>query len=223
MEELKQLIISLNECAQRQLDFGKYRSLFIGIGVLTTALAVLIFTLPLCAFVLLCTIVGLLSYIYSQLRKELFVHNEIMSQTIQTIGRSIDDVYDKLNEKDAYITELHARIKDLSTEPSPAPHSQEAADEILKGHFKALLQVIQKLDITTYDFGEECHRYVRQQLERAVRKCRLHFVDYSEENSDCYDVENISDILVIDYTERAIVSNEDNQVVLKGHVYLPMV
>ena len=49
----------------------------------------------------------------------------------------------------------------------------------------------------------------------------MYFADYTEETSDCYDTEYAPNISTIDYTERAIVSKEDNQVVLKGHVYLP--
>lgn len=147
-------------------------------------------------------------------------HSDSIRKDFDRIYFLINILTSKLDERESCILELHERIKSLQNSSS-AYKPKPQIDDILKGHYNALLETIQKLDITTIDFGDECHNYVRKEVEKAARKCNLRFVDYSESTADCYIIEHTDVINKIDYVARGIVSNEDNQVVLKGQVYLP--
>lgn len=148
-------------------------------------------------------------------------NNNYNSKTFEKIYCMIENIKTKLNEKENDICTLHDSIKSLQSEQHISISEPNQIDQILKGHYNVLLETIQKMDITTMDFGEECHNYVRKEMEKAVRKCNLRFVDFCESTEDCYIVESSDIIDKVDYVARGIVSNEDNQVVLKGQVYIP--
>ena len=83
-----------------------------------------------------------------------------------------------------------------------------------------LLEKMQLFDTATKDFGEGPHRIIRKEIETTLRRCGMHFEDYSEETAELYDYER-ADIKEIDYVSRALVNDADKNVVLKGLVYLP--
>jgi hypothetical protein len=148
------------------------------------------------------------------------ITNENQSST------DIQDLKEQINQKEAQISELHQRIRQLNSRtPKPQPlistPISDPVKELLQGQVVTFLEVMQLLDITTMDFGDECHRYVRKEVERAALKCGYHFVDYMDSTADCYDVEYVTNQQDIYYVSRAIIKNADNQVVLKGHIYLP--
>lgn len=115
------------------------------------------------------------------------------------------------------ISQLKEELRQLKNEkPLVFP------DEVLAGRFKLLLETMQLLDVATQDFGKECHTYVRKEIEKAARKSGFRFEDYSEEMADCYEVEKTGNkITTVDYVTRALLSNSNNKVFLRGQVYIP--
>ena len=165
------------------------------------------------SIILLLAVIGLFCWMLN-------ITNENQSST------DIQDLKEQINQKEAQISELHQRIRQLNSRtPKPQPlistPISDPVKELLQGQVVTFLEVMQLLDITTMDFGDECHRYVRKEVERAALKCGYHFVDYMDSTADCYDVEYVTNQQDIYYVSRAIIKNADNQVVLKGHSYLP--
>lgn len=187
---------------------------------LLIALIISMILLPFFISILLLGAYLLCSHKYYRYLSQAFCNN-YNSKTFEKIYYLIENIKTKLNEKENDICDLYDRIKSLQSEKHINSSKPNKMDEILKGHYNVLLETVQKMDITTMDFGEECHNYVRREMEKAVRKCNLRFVDFCESTEDCYIVESSDIIDKVDYLARGIVSNEDNQVVLKGQVYVP--
>lgn len=133
-----------------------------------------------------------LHYIITEFRKEISVKN----QTIDESARKITDLEKKLEKTNELL-------------------EQE------KLHILSLLDVLQSLDTETIDFGDECHKYVSNQIAKSFRGCGLRFQDYCEEYADCYNIEIDPKITDIEYLKKAIMDNKTNKVVLKGKVFLP--
>lgn len=166
------------------------------------------------SIILLLTVIGLFCWMLN-------ITNENHSDSTD-----IQDLKEQINHKEALITELHNLIRQLNsgtTKPQPLISTpiSDTDKELLQGHVDTFLKMMQLLDITSMDFGDECHRYVRKEVEKAALKCGYHFVDYMDSTADCYDVEYVTNQQDIYYVSRAIIKNADNQVVLKGHIYLP--
>lgn len=155
----------------------------------------------------------------SQTANQLVTNTVLPLKEMRRLAAEIPSLIDSRNEEIEKqleeISQLKKDIKRLSEK------TQTSAYEVLTGRFKLLLETMQLLDITTQDFGEKCHTYIRKEIEKAVRKSGFRFEDYSEEMADCYEVEKAGNITSVDYVTRALLSNSNNKVFLKGQIYIP--
>ena len=163
--------------------------------------------------------ISFLQSVISEKEKYINEQNNLVGQKEKTIKQqeeNIKSLKKTINEKDLKIAELSSESQKVKKINYPTE-----INEILRRDFKTLLKTIQMFDITTQDFGSECHEYVRGEIERAMKKCKMRFEDYHEGTEKYYIIENVDNRDSIFYDTRAIVDIVDNQVVLEGHVYVP--
>lgn len=144
-----------------------------------------------------------LNYILTELRKEMSVGEK----NIEDANNKIKELEEKLKKNDELREQEKLRTVDI--------------DQLSQSPFVSLLNVLQSLDTETVDFGDDCHKYVSNQIAKSFRCCGLRFQDYSEEYADCYNIDIDSKITEIEYLRKAVMDNNTNKVVLKGKVFLP--
>ena len=144
-----------------------------------------------------------LNYILTELRKEMSVGGK----NIEDANNKIKELEEKLKKNDELREQEKLRTVDI--------------DQLSQSPFISLLDVLQSLDTETVDFGDDCHKYVSDQIAKSFRGCGLRFQDYCEEYADCYNIEIDPKITDIEYLKKAIMDNKTNKVVLKGKVFLP--
>jgi hypothetical protein len=185
-------------------------------------LSISLFVLP--AFINIIILIAIALIIVYFAKGYLFSNKESIENALkylEKIGDSVEFMTKKLNENEALISQHHQHVSENEDDTSPLKSYQEDVNEILKGDFITLLQTLQTLDISSSKFGESCHKYMRNEAEEAALMCEMRFVDYLESTKDCYNVEYVTNRNEIFYVKRAIIRISDNQIVLKGKVFLP--
>ena len=146
-----------------------------------------------------------------QLQADVASKNGELKSLEQKVGR----LQEENRAKEQTIIELQRKIDNCPTAKQPP------VDDIYRGKFNILLKAMQQLDVAVQDFGDECHEYVRNEVEKAAKMCGYRFVDYSEEMAECYEVEKVADLPHARYISRAVLSNSTDTVFIKGHIYIP--
>lgn len=147
--------------------------------------------------------------------------NEIISNNLPNIKNSITELEDLLQKQKQQIIELQKEKDSISAGYTKELEKRDRDLSYYNQCYLYLLRTAQTLDVVTSDFGEDCHKYIRSEMERVVKRCKLRFIDFNDESVDFYDVEYGTNIQQVSYAARAIISTEDNSMILEGHVFAP--
>lgn len=240
MEKFNSLISDLELAIQNTKFYIKQNrgilsitSVILGCGTLATA--VLLYTLPKWATIILLVLLWAyaiiekskyLSYISDKLAeidKIIDKINHFLLETELSKKTSAIEEYQKKDDTIALLKSTVERLEGLIANNATKIEPVEVVSELSQSERNqaVLLKKLQTLDFEVEDFGEECSSYIRKEFSKALRTCGLEFVDYSENTKYMFAVETAA-IDFIDCTARAIATlSSPKEVVLRGHAFIP--